>query len=80
MRLASDSCKLTADCLLDGELEVDAESRDDQAKRQATRARKKATLVDAGAMYYAVTAQQENAHHKLSLALALIVGRGRHIG
>ena len=44
VRLASDSCKLTADHLLDGKLEVDAEQREDQAKRQATRARKKAML------------------------------------
>ena len=80
VRLASDSCKLTADHPLDGELEVDAEQRDDQAKRQATRVRKKAMLVDAGAMYYTATAPQENANHKLSLALVLIVGRGRHVG
>jgi len=43
--------KPIADPLLYGELEVEGETRDDQAKRQAKTARKKAILADAGAIY-----------------------------
>jgi len=43
--------KNIADHLLYGELEVDGETSDDQAKRKAKTARKKAILADAGAIY-----------------------------
>jgi len=43
--------KHIADHLLYGELEVDGETSDDQAKRKAKTARKKAILADAGAIY-----------------------------
>jgi len=43
--------KPIADHLLSGALEVDGETSDDQAKRKAKTARKKAILADAGAIY-----------------------------
>ncbi len=43
--------KNIADHLLYGDLEVDGEVSDDKAKRKARRARKKAILADAGAIY-----------------------------
>jgi len=48
--------KNIADHLLYGELEVDGETSDDQAKRKAKTARKKAILADAGAIYAHETA------------------------
>src|SRR6266446_4748682 len=53
--------KNMADHLLYGALEADGETRDDQAKRQAKTARKKAILADAGAMYAHETASGRRA-------------------